>query len=421
MTSRETLYSRNAKGKILSWIITATDNDIHATITVASGELKGKKVITSRVIISGKNIGRSNETSYWEQAITEVNSEWIDKRKKGYKTLGDLDIVDNHDGTFLNTKTGETISCDLATILDMYIPEEKSDPDGNLKPMKCQPYRRGKMKYPCFGQPKINGGRCVARLEPVKVTDLFSTEDTAWRLRCKEGDELIIPHIVKALKGLPNLPYDGEVYIQKIPVTTINGAARNSKNPVNKNLMLWIFDLSIPKVSQKDRFIKLDQIANDFVAPVAFVDKKGSTNHQWFSSFETPVVILDHVVLNSDEEAEDYREKCISAGFEGCVIRDMDATYKFGSRPITMMKLKNFIDAEFEVVDIIPQEKRPDLPVFVLRNDINSLTFESNPTGTHDFQKDILINKEKWIGKFVTVRYRERTIENLPFHTNVIF
>ncbi len=421
MEEYERLYSRDSKGKILSWIIRVLELGSFAKIEIEFGELKGRKVISDRDVYSGKNIGKSNATGYYEQAVLEANSEWISKRKKGYKTIGDLGIEIGANGKFLITKTKEVINSDLATVLDMYLPMDKSDPDGNLKSMKCQPYKRGKMKHPCYGQPKINGGRCVARKEEVKVTDLFTTEDTAWRLRCKEGDELIISHITEALKKLPDYPYDGEIYVQHTPVTTINGAARNSKNPINKDLMLWIFDISIPGVGQKGRLTKLDQIKEQYNIPHVFVNLDGTNNHEWFNSIDTPVVIVDSVIINSDLEAEDYREKCIAAGFEGCVIRDMNAEYRFGSRPVTMMKLKNFIDAEFEVVDIIPQDKRPELPVFVLRNDINSLTFESNPTGTHGFQQDILINKEEFIGKFVTVRYRERTIEGLPFHTNVIF
>ena len=48
-------------------------------------------------------------------------------------------------------------------------------------------------------------------------------------------------------------------------------------------------------------------------------------------------------------------------------------------------------------------------------------TFESKPVGLDvDQQMDMYINRKKVIGTKITLRYYERTVRNIPFHTNVI-
>ena len=89
------------------------------------------------------------------------------------------------------------------------------------------------------------------------------------------------------------------------------------------------------------------------------------------------------------------------------------------------MKFKTYIDSEFKIVDIIPQKADPNKGEFILQNDINSETFESMPSGkefgTHDAQEELLLNKQDYIGKYATVRYRERSgVKLVPFHQNVI-
>lgn len=51
-----------------------------------------------------------------------------------------------------------------------------------------------------------------------------------------------------------NITFDGELYIKDQKNTTIGGAARNSKNPLHKYLQFVNFDLSIPDVSNRDRY-----------------------------------------------------------------------------------------------------------------------------------------------------------------------
>ena len=124
----------------------------------------------------------------------------------------------------------------------------------------------------------------------------------------------------------------------------------------------------------------------------------------------------------SDEAALAYMEDSIIHGFEGAVIRNREAEYKFGSRPKTIMKLKKFEDGEFKCIDCKwygdPNNKVGFSVVLVCQNDITDDTFDCTCTGSTEERKAIVDNPP--IGKMVTIKFYERTIDNLPFCANVI-
>ena len=54
-------------------------------------------------------------------------------------------------------------------------------------------------------------------------------------------------------------------------------------------------------------------------------------------------------------------------------------------------------------------------------NDINDTLFECSINKPQDVQREILINKEKYVGKYMFVEYRERSgVAQVPFHARGI-
>lgn len=400
------LYGRNSEGKIVTWKI-RVENTEHGVIVITThGLLNGKLVDNSRFVTSGKNIGRRNATTPFEQAIAESNSQWEHKLKEGYRSLDQLQI-----------EAYSSIS-ELTILLNDNLPKFKSDKNDNLKPMKCQKWEPNKMLYPCLGQPKINGVRCVVRVEEVdnKIGGLFSNKTKQIVLRSKEGLRYEVTHLeakfTPYINEIATHPIDGELYIYNEAVTSIGGAARNKNNPLHIKLGFVAFDISVPEVIQEDRLTILNKLLAD-------VKTLSGENHNTNTIDGNITKVITHMVY-SNEECIALTNSWIENKFEGGVFRDRNATYKFGSRPKTISKLKNHIDSEFIIVDIIPRDREPNLPTFVLENDLTHDTFESNPIGEEALQEEYLINKHKYIGKLATVRYRERTDNGLPFHTNVI-
>lgn len=379
------LFSRNFSGDIIVWSIEANyDNN---SAIVKHGRFGGKLIST---VIYHNNIN--------SECISRVNK----KYKEGYKPW---DKVDPNS-----------------------IPIIKYDDNWNTKPMKCQPFKEHKFIYPAFAQPKLNGLRCTLRWENIiEGEGLFTTTNKRAVLRTKEGLEYVLPHITLGLTEEhfiyqdDILTFDGELYIHKKPLNYIKSSCpmTNSKGTISKasnsplEVRFHIFDLAIPSILQKDR-LEILQYLNS------------STRHYNNTSIFTDSILrVESIIINSDSDAINYRNNCISAGYEGCVLRSMFEEYAFGHRPSYIMKFKDHMDGEFLIIDIIPQETDSNKGQFVLQNDINNETFKSMPSGkefgTHLAQQDLLTYRDSYIGKYATVRYRERSgVKSVPFHQNVI-
>lgn len=382
------LYARNIRGGIKTWEIMQVDNT-HAIIL--SGLLDGNFVDT---------------TIYHPEIQKEIASRIAKKRKEGYVSLEDLgwnssDLWkdDSFKGDFLAN----------------HLPKYNTDANNNLKPMKCQPFKEKSMQYPAIIQPKLNGLRAVIRWEEwIEGEGMFATKVEGAKIRTKEGLEYVLPHITNQFEkkdffedGIEYV-FDGELYKHGMPLNEIKASCpmTNSRGTVSTSrndpseIEFHIFDLAIPDMPQQSRITKLGEL----------------------ELVRNKIVIVTHDYIYSDKEAYERRDIAISNGYEGIVIRNIHEEYAFGFRPSYIRKFKTHIDSEFLIVDLISKPSDPTLPLFVLKNDINDYTFECNPTGKFEYQRELLIDKEKLIGKYATVRYRERTgtIEQLPFHANVI-
>jgi len=297
-----------------------------------------------------------------------------------------------------------------------------TDSNNNLKVMLCTPFVKDTLTYPVLAQPKINGVRATIKLERVSTGEgFFEVHEFKPVIRSKSGLQYCLPHIEKYFNDVMfydndiELKYDGELYI---PNTKLNIIRRhipyiNSYNTITKSelepnlIQFWSFDLCIPDITQKSRLLMLTNKILPFDISLLMRNK-------------VPVISLPSQLIKSDSEALTFRDYCISLGFEGCVLRSLDAEYSFGNKPKYIMKYKKEITSEFIIVDIVSKTKE-DSGMFVLKNDINECTFVCNPEGTLEERTEYLRNKDKYVGKLATVKYYERSGVNcVPFHANVI-
>lgn len=382
------LFARDIKGNVKEYNINQIEDSEFASIK--TGRLNGKLIET--IIEHPIDIKK------------EIASRIAKKRKEGYITLKDLEYE----------KHSENLAVD--DYLSKYLPKCNTDANNNLKPMKCQKFAEGKIKYPALAQPKLNGLRAVLRWEEWTEGEGIFTEDKhGAKLRTKEGLEYVMPHITNNLikdmfeSEIGDLVFDGELYSHMMPLNQIKSSCpmTNSKGTISRpsgrpeDISFYTFDLAIPDISQDARLATLGScniVDMFYIKPV------------------------NHTVINNDQEAMEFRDAMIKLGYEGCVIREVDAEYAFGFRPSFIRKFKTHLDSEFLIVDLIPKPSDPSLPLFILRNDVNNETFECNPTGDWSYQRNLMEDREALIGMYATVRYRERTgtDKRLPFHANVI-
>ena len=391
------LYKRNAKGDPIVWQIEKANDGYKVSYGAVCGHIHEE-------FINGKLI-----------KANEIESRIKAKRKEGYKELSEL-----------KDSGPVEIKDDIALVnyLYTYLPKNNTTDDGFTLPMLAKVLKDNKPfdKRRYLGQYKINGVRCI--IGAVKVDDLFnpirltyrSREGTDWTAKLTWMDEVIKPEIKDDLLDAmleEGACLDGELYLPGYKVNDINSFVKNEKLPQHYQLQYWCYDIAIDNMSydarRKFRTENINRICYTF-----------DTYEQHLNN-KSKLILLPDVVISDIDDATRFRDKFISLGFEGLIVRDVNSAYQFGARNLAMLKYKRIDDAKFKIVDVIPEGIRTTLCKLVLRNDINDELFECTLNFDHSRQEYILKNKEKFIGKYAFVEYRERSgVKNVPFHAKAI-
>lgn len=391
------LYKRNAKGDPIIWQIEKANDGYKVSYGAVCGHIHEE-------IISGKLV-----------KANEIESRIKAKRKEGYKELSELkdsgpvEIKDN---------------IALVNYLYTYLPKNNTTDDGFTLPMLAKVLKDNKPfdKRKYLGQYKINGVRCI--VGAIKTNDMFnpirltyrSREGTDWTPKLTWMDEVILPAIKDDLLDAmleEGACLDGELYIPGYKVNDINSFVKNEKLPQHLLLQYWCYDIAIDNMSyEARRKFKMDNISR--------LCYTFDTYEQHLNN-KSKLILLPDVVISDINDATRFRDKFIGLGFEGLIIRDVNSAYQFGARNLAMLKYKQVDDAKFKIVDVVPEGVRTNLCKLVLKNDINDELFECTLNFDHSRQEYILKNKEKFIGKYAFVEYRERSgVKSVPFHAKAI-
>lgn len=393
-------YKRNAQGKPIFWEISDSTNKI-----VVTYGLVGK-------------LGHTTEIRTNRQLNEEIKSQITAKQKEGYKALSDL--YDNAPDYFKNNK-------DLINYLNTYLPKDNTHADGTFIPMLCKTLEDNKpfTKSEYFGEYKIDGERCL--ITAYKDNGLFdniylkyhSRYGIDWTDKLSYLDEFLIPIIPNYFLNMmieEGIALDGELYLPGYGINEINSFIKNTELPQHYKLQFWCYDLAIDSMPAIDRYTTLETAFNTKVYD--FQSKNGHLNNK-----ERFILLPSFNNIHCIEDAIRQRDYFIDLGFEGLIIRDTKADYQFGGkRNNSMLKFKKIEDGKFLIVDIVPEGiKRKNLPKFICRNDINDELFECTINKKQDVQEEYLINKDKYIGKYMKVEYRARSgVKQVPFHAKGI-
>ena len=392
------LYKRNAKGDPILWQIEKyNDYEYKVSYGAVCGHIHEE-------FINGKLV-----------KANEIESRIKAKRKEGYKELSEL-----------KDSGPVEIKDDIALInyLYTYLPKNNTTDDGFTLPMLAKVLKDNKPfdKRRYLGQYKINGVRCI--IGAIKTNDLFnpirltyrSREGTDWTPKLTWMDEVIKPEIKDDLLDAmleEGACLDGELYLPGYKVNDINSFVKNEKLPQHYQLQYWCYDIAIDNMSynarRKFRTENINRICYTF-----------DTYDQHLNN-KSKLILLPDVAICDIDDATRFRDKFISLGFEGLIVRDVNSAYQFGARNLAMLKYKRVDDAKFKIVDVVPEGVRTTLCKFVLRNDINDELFEATGNFDHSRQEYILKHKEDFIGKLATCEFRERSgVKNVPFHCKLI-
>ena len=402
-----TLYKRNAQGKPLIWSIENKQGYLEVQYGLVAGTLHKETVK-----ITAKNV---------DELISRTNA----KRKEGYKELSEL-TDSNALAPEYNEESNNLV---LNTYLDLYLPKYSTTSEGFVLPMLAKVLEDNKPfeKYgTMLGQWKIDGLRCIIGATD-KSGDLFNPVTLTYHSRTGEDwttkmswmDEILLPKISKELLDMmieEGACLDGELYLPGYNVNDINSFVKNTQLPQHYKLQYWCYDICVENMSAIKRTdFRFDNIKIDDRLDHWFIKKEDHLNNT------RQIVLLHTLDINSINDAITIRDQFINLGFEGLILRNPNSEYQFGKRNQAMFKFKKVDDGKFIIVDIKSEHKRSDLPLFVLKNDINDELFECSINAPQDKQREILINKYKYVGKYMVVEFRARSgVSQVPFHARGI-
>ena len=345
------LYGKSKNGKIKEWSIEVVDEG-GGTFCVQSqhGYQDGKKQVHRRHVREGKNIGRSNETTPYEQACLEAASTHRSQKDSGY--VEDLSLIPAPDaGLFL--------------------------------PMLAHRYdkQHAKIKFPCYVQPKLDGVRMLARREGDSVA--------MWSRMGKPIDipDRINQQLLDVLED--GECTDGELYVHGWTFQRIVSAVKK-KTPDTDLLEYHIYDSPHLDLTFEDRFVN----PNRNLGP------------------NVKLVVTE--TTNDQAEFDGAEQAFLTQGYEGMMARNFGSLYKFKHRSYDLQKVKRFIDSEYKIVggkDGVGKEK--GLIVWKCVTD-KGLEFHVRPTGSADTRRDAFNNMNDYLGKMLTVQYQELTDDGVP-------
>lgn len=126
------------------------------------------------------------------------------------------------------------------------------------------------------------------------------------------------------------------------------------------------------------------------------------------------IILVEAYIVETEAELLGYHAQFIEGGYEGTMVRLMDnVSYEFNKRSKTLLKLKDFIDEVYEIVDVVPSDKRPEEGVAVCKMSDGKI-FRCGMKLTLEARKAFLNERSEHIGKMAEVRFFEFTDDGVP-------
>lgn len=302
IVGRKRLYKRGAKGEIRVWFMekgeqAADPQGLECAHRVVSSVLHGKETRSGWTVCTPKNVGRSNETTSYQQAEAEIEAEYKKKLDRGY--FEDVSAVDKVEF---------------------------------VKPMLAQDWmkRKGKVDVSegVFAQPKLDGIRCIARA------------DGLWT---RAGKKIVAcPHIEEAMAPIfarnPNMVFDGELYNHDLSedFNAITSAVRKAKP-------------SAADLEASARLIQYhiyDMVEEDTV----FARRYSALVNMLRQDPHPSLAVVQTKKVETEKTLDELYGRWLQEGYEGQMIR-LDREYE-NKRSATLLKRKEFLTDEFPVMAV---------------------------------------------------------------------
>lgn len=352
----QTLYKLTANKTVNQWTIFVEDNCYWTEF----GKVGGAIQKSEKTICYGKNIGKVNATTDNEQAILEATAIW--RRKQDMENF----------------------------VLDV----ESVDEISFQPPMLAKVYNKVYNEKMKFIQPKLDGIRCNISINPDGSTKAISRRNKPFASTKHIEDEL-----VPFLAGHPSIHLDGELYNHElhddfnkiVSLVKKQKIKEDDRKEIESTVKYYVYDLwdeENPNLSFSERLhiinVHLGALENVVIVPTFAVHSSAEVDN-WFLDF-------------------------IGMGYEGAIIR-LDAPYEH-KRSNNLLKYKEFKDDEFEVIEV-NVGKNETIAESVTVKLKNGNLCNATLSFSDEKCKEILENKEKYVGSIATVRFFGYTADEM--------
>ena len=320
----------------------------------------GKLTQSLPTYCTGKNMGKKNETSPEDQATKEATAKQTKKIASGYNE----------------------VLTDVKNFFEPMLAQKFEDVKDTIT-------FNGETRV--FVQPKLDGVRC---------------DNANGILMSRNGKPFVsCPHLTQ--KGVR---LDGELYNHLF------------KDDFNKIISL-VRKGKPTKADIEDSKNLVEFWAYDFPDYVGVFSERYKALSAWIKlNPNSKIKLVPTYEVFSQEDIDMWHGVFLEQGYEGTIVRVDSGPYE-NKRSKQLLKYKDFIDSEFEIVGYEEGEggRAGTIGKFIMKHDSKKdVTFKSNVKGNFDYLKQVWKNRESYVGKTATIKYFKRTPDDIPRFPYVI-
>lgn len=374
------LYGIDKNNKIKQWNIRVENKGTHSLIIYSYGYVNGRKIECTLSVSSGKNLGKRNQTTHFEQAVSDAHSKWTKKRDIDKYKLDQQELYDS-----------------IANGTDKGVPRETREGLPPL-PMLAQDYHKyvKKISFPCYIQPKLDGYRMIYNPATNKMTT-------------RTGKPfLVLPNtpLHEELQRLgTKFPLDGELYVHDSEFPFENYGVLRKQSYVKlterekktlDTIQYHVYDIIHPSMSFKERHVILESIARE-CGPHTKLVQTHSCSHQ--------------------NDILGYHRQFIKDKYEGSIVRNAGGVYRQKYRSFDLLKYKDFDDSEFKIVDYTFENDfrgSDEKPIVWICETGLGQRFNVPSKGTRGERTTLYHQAQQFVGKMLWVQHFGWTSDGIP-------
>ncbi len=358
-----------------------------------------------------KNQGRANERNYFHQALIQARSKYL-------KKIDDGSVKKNQLNSQHKIKLTKGFYYPmLARQYADYVDKPASHKDA--------------IRYPLYVQPKLNGSRMLAFLDPKHGPKSATYTDVVLYTRQQklypdsETNNQIRKSLLNALiksydtKHNESIYIDGEIYCHGMALQDIGSDTRASKS--DARIQYWIYDCFYPSWTTepfKDRIETLKELYDILT-----------------KSEQKDIILTPTYLINTPSQGDTAFAEALDDGYEGIMYRACDGPYAKSAikkstalRSKSLLKRKNVIDGEYEIVGYTQGRSGTSRGALIwICQTVDGQKFNVTPNMSNEERYKLFKECQtgsnfikKYNNRMVSVEYRELTKSGKPSQAKAI-